>query len=354
MCDTTIDETKTAAPTCTFFKKSGKNKQRNRGNVRKRCNSDEDGDGEDEGSAVVRVQKKTNLHNPMVQKTGIKKKRETLATDEGEDTDHQESTCAVTYKSTRSGKTEGPDDMGATATYNLDTEHDRDEQAVFERAQAINKELKGKADDGIYRGMAGYAQYIEKKDTAAGNASSGMVRKGPVRASANLRRTIRWDYEPCLCKDWNETGFCGFGDSCKFLHDRTDYKYGWQLDREVEEGRHGTEENYEVSDDEGDQLPFACFICRNPFTHPVVTKCKHYFCEQCALQHYKKSKRCYACGEQTHGVFNTAKDILAKMKKEKEEEQEGDGLPPDDEDVDGGLEEGGDGTRKPAFNVAEE
>ena len=25
-----------------------------------------------------------------------------------------------------------------------------------------------------------------------------------------------------------------FGDSCKFLHDRGDYKQGWQLDREWE------------------------------------------------------------------------------------------------------------------------
>lgn len=28
-------------------------------------------------------------------------------------------------------------------------------------------------------------------------------------------------------------------DSCKFLHDRSDYKHGWQLERELEEGRYG-------------------------------------------------------------------------------------------------------------------
>ena len=33
-------------------------------------------------------------------------------------------------------------------------------------------------------------------------------------------------------QDFKETGFCGFGDSCKFMHDRTDYKSGWQLERE--------------------------------------------------------------------------------------------------------------------------
>ena len=107
------------------------------------------------------------------------------------------------------------------------------------------------------------------------------------------------------------------------------------------------EENYEIADDD-DDLPFACFLCREPFKHPVVTKCKHYFCEQCALQHYKKSKRCFACGEQTFGVFNTAKDIIAKMKKEEKEkvvEEEG---PPDVEEEEEG-EGGGGGGVKPAF-----
>lgn len=59
--------------------------------------------------------------------------------------------------------------------------------------------------------MNNYAQYFKKKDTAAGNASSGMVRKGPIRAPANLRATVRWDYQPDICKDFKETGFCGFG-----------------------------------------------------------------------------------------------------------------------------------------------
>ena len=28
-------------------------------------------------------------------------------------------------------------------------------------------------------------------------------------------------------------------DSCKFLHDRSDYKHGWQIERELDEGRYG-------------------------------------------------------------------------------------------------------------------
>ena len=67
-------------------------------------------------------------------------------------------------------------------------------------------------------------------------------RRGPIRAPANLRSTVRWDYQPDVCKDFKETGFCGFGDSCKFMHDRSDYKHGWQLEREMEQGSYGNNE----------------------------------------------------------------------------------------------------------------
>lgn len=36
-------------------------------------------------------------------------------------------------------KPEGPDDMGATAVYELDTERDKDAQAIFERSQKIQE-----------------------------------------------------------------------------------------------------------------------------------------------------------------------------------------------------------------------
>ena len=63
----------------------------------------------------------------------------------------------------------------------------------------------------MYRGRANYTQYISKRDTPQGNASSGGVRHGPIRAPSNIRSTVRWDYAPDICKDFKETGFCGFG-----------------------------------------------------------------------------------------------------------------------------------------------
>lgn len=147
-----------------------------------------------------------------------------------------------------------------------------------------------------------------------------------AKAPANVRIISRFDYQPDLCKDYSETGYCGYGDTCKFMHDRGDYKSGWQLEKEWEEEQEkkrrammgedvSDEENYEVSDD--DDTPWACLICREDFVNPVVTRCKHYFCERCALDHYVSSTRCHTCDEQTHGIFNTATRLLENLDKKK-------------------------------------
>jgi len=123
------------------------------------------------------------------------------------------------------------------------------------------------------------------------------------------------------CKDYKETGFCGYGDSCKFLHDRSDYKTGWQLDKEWDAKTYGKDdsEQYEIKEDEDedDQLPFACFICREDFKNPIVTKCTHYFCEKCAIDYFRKSPRCAACGTATQGIFNPAKNLIKKLAERK-------------------------------------
>ena len=236
--------------------------------------------------------------------------------------------------------------MGATATYELDSEIHKDAQSIFERAKKVHDELKDNKNDNVdkvYRGLNNYQQFYEKKDTAQGNASSGMVRnKGPIRAPSNLRVTVRWDYQPDICKDYKETGYCGFGDSCKFLHDRSYYKHGWQLEQEWEkeqekkgstlltkmgrkngegekkkEGEDNDDDDndihkYEIrqDDDDDDDLPFKCIICRQSFVSPIITKCKHYFCEKCFLKQNKKSTKCYACDKPSNGIFFEAKEIL--------------------------------------------
>ena len=80
--------------------------------------------------------------------------------------------------------------------------------------------------------------------------------------------------------------------------------------------------------EEDDELPFACFICRRPWAEaqdPVVTRCKHYFCEQCALQHNAKTAKCFACEQPTGGIFNVAHDIVRREKARQRKEAGGGG-----------------------------
>ncbi|ODM99216.1 hypothetical protein Ocin01_07465 [Orchesella cincta] len=319
-------------PSCKFsFRKPIRRGQQNARKREERPPTDSSSSSSDDDTKIVRTEKRARRSNPMVQSTSgprtVKNQLKTRGSssssedeDDGKKRDGR-SRVGVYYESSNTGDRAGPSDMGATSIIETETEKDRDAQAIFEKSLEINKELKGKADDGVYRGLNNYARYYDKKDTAQGNAASGSNRKGPVRAPDNIRVTVRWDYQPDICKDYKETGFCGFGDSCKFLHDRSDYKFGWQIEREMNEGRYGKDdddaEKYEIPDSD-DELPFKCLLCRDTFKDPVVTKCKHYFCEKCALQHYKKTQKCYICSAQTFGVFNPAKEIIAKLKNEEE------------------------------------
>nr|CAG4641864.1 EOG090X09Q6 [Eurycercus lamellatus] len=310
-----MDEKETSTNNvCTFtFKKRRANAMRRKAGEDRQSNSSED------ETVITRLDKKESV-GVLSARTFKSSKKIRQATNDSSDEEVKER-ATVAYQSERVA--ENKKDELATSTVQIDTEVEKDARTIFEKSLQVQQELKGKADDKIYRGLANYAQYYEKKDTAQGNAASANVRKGPMRAPANVRATVRWDYQPDLCKDYKETGFCGFGDSCKFLHDRSDYKFGWQLEREERGKGEPVEDDdkYEIHSDE-EELPFKCFICRDSFKHPIVTKCKHYFCEPCALKQYRKSQRCFVCGKQTFGVFNPAKELIERLKTEEEKKIE--------------------------------
>ena len=166
---------------------------------------------------------------------------------------------------------------------------------------------------------------------------------GPLKAPTFVRTTSRFDYQPDICKDYKDTGFCGFGDSCIYLHDRGNTLTGWQLEEEYEKKKKAEQEKKEREMDmfckeiEGkdtstvetnigsDGLPFACYLCREPFTDPIVTTCFHYFCQKCIMANVKKnnenttsastSSACPICGKDTHGVFNYPNKLYQKRRR---------------------------------------
>lgn len=293
-------------------------------NIRKRTR-DEDSDAEDApvGTALKAAVQATSAPKKITKET----------------TSSRDVVLSITgaYESDRSKAlraTEG----GAFIYSEIDTEKDRDAQALYERKIALQLEVEQGEEPGkkIYRGQAGYSDYRKlNPDEAVANAKrQGTL--GPTRAPANVRGICRFDYQPDICKDYKETGQCPFGDSCIYLHDRSDYKSGWQLEKEWEEEQRKKaerlarrlaaglpEESSSESGDE-DEIPFACYICRQPYTNPVATNCEHYFCEKCAMERNKTNANCAVCGEPTNGIFNQAPKLLAKLRKKAEADDKAD------------------------------
>ncbi|OAL22460.1 hypothetical protein AYO22_07018 [Fonsecaea multimorphosa] len=188
------------------------------------------------------------------------------------------------------------------------------------------------ASDGTYKGVANYQSFIQK------NPDRAPKQVGPVKSSTNVRTITVTDFAPDVCKDYKQTGFCGFGDNCKFLHAREDYKQGWQLDRDWEISTKGknpaaktvasANRNAQSKEEDEDEekllesIPFACIICKKSYTNPIVTKCGHYFCEACALKRFRKDPSCAACGSGTGGVFNVAKKLNRLLERKRERERQ--------------------------------
>ncbi|KAK4161844.1 Pre-mRNA-splicing factor cwc24 [Cladorrhinum sp. PSN259] len=196
------------------------------------------------------------------------------------------------------------------------------------------EEEEGK--EGVYRGINNRTSYIQRNPDAPNR------KVGPIKAPTNIRTITITDMAADVCKDYKQTGFCGFGDNCKFLHAREDYQHGWQLDKEWENVTKGNKniggtivasvdrKRKAAAEDEGndeaegemlDNIPFVCLICKEDYKSPVVTRCGHYFCEGCALKRYRKDPGCAVCGTGTGGVFNAAKKLKGMLEKKKERER---------------------------------
>lgn len=103
-----------------------------------------------------------------------------------------------------------------------------DDDDISERVIRLADEaLKGKQKgDDDKAGFRRDGKRVARSKTAGGFHE-------PSRAPFNcIRASTRFDYQPDICKDYKNTGYCGYGDSCKFLHDRGDYKPGWQIEKE--------------------------------------------------------------------------------------------------------------------------
>lgn len=278
------------------------------------------GEGEDDGHATI-------YRKEAKPKRGAR--FDTRGEDDG-DSDDERMQGAAVFASTRT--VEAIEHRGgAFASAEIDADASNDARAILERAYAAQRAGETNDDTKLYTGAANYKSYVAIDEARiGGNKYSGT--KGPIRAPQFVRNTCRFDYQPDVCKDYKDTGFCGYGDSCKFAHDRGDYKTGWQLEAEWQRqkekkkaremlGKFGEDSDEERERDKfrvgtnDDDLPFACHLCRGAFRDPMRTTCDHYFCANCAQAHFRdKSTRCPICEKQTYGMLNAAPKLRAKAK----------------------------------------
>jgi len=205
-----------------FFKKQTRNK-----NMRKRPTADEEEDDE-EKSAVAsksKVARKTDGRLGFSSGAAVSQKQERTQEESQEPTRD-----LFVYESTRQVQTQ--DDSRATAVSEIETAFDRDNRAIRERVlKQASEAIKGgestSSSSKVYKGINGYIDHkagFRQEHTISREKAGGA--HGPLRASAHIRMTVRFDYQPDICKDYKETGYCGYGDSCRFMHDRGDYKSG--------------------------------------------------------------------------------------------------------------------------------
>jgi RING finger protein 113A len=153
------------------------------------------------------------------------------------------------------------------------------------------------------------------------------MRSGPMRQSATISGITTYDHQPDICKDYRDSGRCRWGDTCKFMHDRGGYLSGAQVDadwnrKQAERAKQlaaGLEAAAAAEADAGatvpnpHKYPQMCSLCERPFRDPVMTLCRHYFCEDCALARFRTDPKCPQCGAPTNGIFNGADGLAAYL-----------------------------------------
>jgi RING finger protein 113A len=196
-------------------------------------------------------------------------------------------------------------------------------------------QLQSKSDRD--KSVIGHETHLESKKIQDDIEKNLEHHKKSMVAKFGVQSTM--DHKADLCKDYFQFGFCRWGDECIFVHDRSEWKSGNQLDQEyqksVAQGKLDEENIKILKVPEEDKLPLLCSLCGKDFPKlddfnidkkssldtsgslpadtqtrlngMVHTVCKHFFHKNCAMQRFAQGNHsCEICGTETKGRFTPA------------------------------------------------
>ncbi|GCE99885.1 RNA-splicing factor [Zygosaccharomyces mellis] len=185
------------------------------------------------------------------------------------------------------------------------------ENSAVDRRRVSNSEIRDDDDD-KFKLLSGEQ---EVKTSGEEPVNFKMKDRSAITQPKNVKVSILTDFHPDVCKDFKQTGYCGYGDSCKFLHSRDDFKTGWQMNQDWKIGESSSSKDNKPK---VEGIPFKCVICKGDYKSPIVTNCEHYFCGMCFTQRVRKDPNCAICGQDTHGVAKIAKNLKSILRDQKQ------------------------------------
>ncbi|CAH6721988.1 pre-mRNA-splicing factor Cwc24p [[Candida] jaroonii] len=143
-------------------------------------------------------------------------------------------------------------------------------------------------------------------DSATMTITKSDTKSSLKAAPVNVRTTTITDFQPDVCKDFKQTGYCGYGDTCKFLHIRGESTNKTPVVKEWENVN---------KKEKKDTIPFKCVLCKDDYKTPVKTICNHLYCKDCFFKRLKTKKTCFICNEDTKGICSPvpAKEFATLM-----------------------------------------